>query len=286
MYMKHGFLLIDKPVGPTSHDVVAIVRKRLHERKIGHLGTLDPAASGLMVLAVGAKALKVVELFSELDKEYEAEVTFGSVSSTYDREGYLEEFPRKPGVNNPTEEEVRAAITDRFLGTITQIPPLHSAISVGGERAYRKARQGQAVDMPSREVEISDCEVLKYAYPTLTLHVGCSSGTYIRSLAHDLGQLLRVGAYLSALRRTSVDRWQVTDAAEPEFAKWSAIIPLKEILDGRPARELSAEEWDHIQHGRTISGTIKPNTIAWFDGLPVAVLRQSEVNEVRARKVL
>ena len=272
--MRHGFLLIDKPEGPTSHDIVGQVRSVLSERKVGHLGTLDPAASGLLVLAVGAKALKVVELFAGLPKEYVANVLFGHVSQTFDREGPIEEFERKPGVEDPSDHAILEEIRNRFLGKIDQVPPAASAIKIGGERAYRKMRQGRDPEMPSRSVEISQCDILSYAYPDLSLRVGCSSGTYIRSLAHDLGAALRTGAYLKALKRTKVGEWSLEDAVSVEDAKWTDVIPLKDVLHDRPSRELSDEEFDDVSHGRTISGSCDADTIAWHDGLPVALLEE------------
>ncbi|PIR53491.1 tRNA pseudouridine(55) synthase TruB, partial [Candidatus Peregrinibacteria bacterium CG10_big_fil_rev_8_21_14_0_10_49_10] len=173
--MRHGFLLIAKPVGPTSHDIVSQVRRTLGEKKIGHLGTLDPAASGLLVLAVGAKALKVVEFFGDLHKEYCVGVRFGTVSTTYDREGVLEEITPKPGWNIPKLEDVRRMIAERFIGKISQVPPSYSAVQVGGERAYRKMRQGKGVHLPARTVQIDACTITSYTYPDLTLQVACGS---------------------------------------------------------------------------------------------------------------
>lgn len=274
--MRHGFILIDKPEGPTSHDVVSIVRKQLNERSVGHLGTLDPAASGLLVLAVGKKALKVVELFKDLSKEYEATVTLGAVSTTYDREGIIESIQRKPGVPEPDEKNIQNLIADYFVGKIEQVPPAFSAISIGGERAYRKMRQGQAVDLPSRTVEITACTVTSFHYPTLTLNVACGSGTYIRSLAHDLGQKLRDGGYLSGLRRTYVGDWSVDDACAPEDARWTDVIPLKEVMQSFAKIDLTADEMDDVRHGRAIERTVEPNTIAWFEDLPIAILMPSK----------
>src|SRR3990167_7062146 len=133
--MRHGFLLVDKPAGFTSHDAVAIVRRRLSEKGIGHLGTLDPAATGLLVLAVGRKALKVVHLFAELPKEYIASVRFGAVSSTYDREGVITEQAPMPGWTEPDQVTIQNLIADRFMGRVRQAPPAFSAISIGGKRA-------------------------------------------------------------------------------------------------------------------------------------------------------
>ena len=286
--MKHGFLLIDKPVGPSSHDVVNSVRKSLSERKIGHLGTLDPAASGLLVLAVGAKALKVVEFFGELSKEYLAEITFGKISSTYDREGVVEKVKPKAGWKAPDEITVRNTITDHFMGKISQVPPAHSAVHVGGERAYRKARQGRGVNVPPRDVHITECKIERYKFPVLTLKVACGSGTYIRSLAHDLGEHLRCGGYLSGLKRTKVGEWSLDFAVPPEEVGWSFVIPLKEVLQGFPAMEVSADEAEDIRHGRNINAQVKPDTFAWFEDLPIAVLTPAKdgSKQAHARKVL
>lgn len=283
--MRHGFLLINKPIGPTSHDSVAMVRKQLSERKVGHLGTLDPAAEGLLVLAVGAKALKVVELFKDLSKEYIAQITFGSVSSTYDREGTIEQVDLKPGVPVPDESAVRNAIVDRFLGKIDQIPPAYSAVQVGGERAYRKMRQGRSVDLPSREVQIDACDLQKFTYPDLTLRIVCGSGTYIRSLAHDLGQVLRCGGYLSGLKRTKVGEWSVSESVAIDRVQWSDVIPLKDVLRDRPSIELTDDEAEDIRHGRVIERGVEKDTIAWHEELPIAILTSIGDGESRARKV-
>ncbi|MCA9370761.1 MAG: tRNA pseudouridine(55) synthase TruB [Candidatus Peregrinibacteria bacterium] len=284
--MRHGFLLINKPEGPTSHDIVSMVRRMLPEKKIGHLGTLDPAAGGLLVLAVGAKALKVVELFSDLSKEYEADIRFGAVSATYDREGPIEEVSIKPGVVLPDDNAVLQMLRTRFVGTIEQVPPAASAVKIGGERAYRKMRQGKPVDLPAREVHIDDCSLLSYAYPDLKLSVACGSGTYIRSLAHDLGQALHVGGYLTALKRTRVGDWSLDDAVQPDDVQWGHVIPLKEILKNMPSVTLSSDQWKAVSHGQCIDGTCTSNTIAWHEHLPVAILEQKEPGLMKARKVL
>jgi len=285
--MRHGFLLIDKPEGPTSHDVVSQVRRVLSERKIGHLGTLDPAASGLLVLAVGAKALKVVELFKDLTKEYDAGVRFGAVSTTYDKEGVIEEVTPKPGWEVPIIVDVQQTISNKFIGNIDQVPPAYSAVKVGGERAYRKMRQGRDVSLPARSVQIDGCTIASYEYPDLSLHVSCGSGTYIRSLAHDLGSALRCGGYLSSLKRTMVGEWSVKDAVDPEKVAWAHVIPLKEVLGSFEKMEVTEEEAEAIRHGQPIKRTVKPDTIAWSEGLPIAVLipLKDGSGQARARKV-
>jgi len=286
--MRHGFLLIDKPCGPTSHDVVARIRGILHEQKIGHLGTLDPAAEGLLILAIGAKALKVVELFSDLSKEYSAHVHLGATSTTYDREGVIERWQPVPGWHTPDELSIRSTIASRFLGRIQQVPPAHSAVKVGGERAYRKARQGRGVNIPPREVEITECVIERYLYPDLHLKVACGLGTYIRSLAHDLGQLLHCGAYLQGLKRTKVGAWNVQDAVSPDLATWTRVLPLKDVLADFPRLELSDAQAEDICHGRSIAQVVHSDTIGWHGGLPIAVLIPCKdgTQASRARKVL
>jgi len=283
--MRHGFLLIDKPTGITSHTAVAIARRRLSEKNIGHMGTLDPAASGLLVLAVGSKALKVIELFDGLSKEYRADITFGSVSTTYDAEGVIEEVTMKPGCEIPTDSHIRKLLDERFKGKISQVPPVYSAIHVDGQRAYDLARQGKQVKMQARTVQIEHCDIINFAYPQLTLNVQCGSGTYIRSLAHDLGQALRCGGYLSGLRRTKVGEWSVEKAPSPDEAAWTDIISLKDILGDFPGIELSDAQWEDIKHGRTIAHTIESEAFAWHEELPVALLIPCQ-GGCRPRKVL
>ncbi|MDP7247542.1 MAG: tRNA pseudouridine(55) synthase TruB [Candidatus Peribacteraceae bacterium] len=283
--MRHGFLLINKPVGPSSHDCVYKARRLLHEKKIGHLGTLDPAAEGLMVMAVGAKALKVVELFNKLPKEYEATIRLGEISSTYDREGVIEEFEIKPGVSLPTMIDIQNVISDRIIGKIDQVPPAHSAIKIGGERAYRKMRQGRGVNIPPREVEIKKCEILDFNYPILKLRIGCSSGTYIRSIANDLGVLLRCGGYLQELRRTKVGDWSIDNSTELEDLAWSDITPLKDVLGVRFRIDLTSDQAEDVRHGRDIDIKVEQDAIGWSEGFPIAVLAPAG-GKAHARKVL
>ncbi len=284
--MRHGFLLIDKPSGITSHDAVEVVRRTLPETHAGHLGTLDPAATGLLVMAVGRKALKAVELFNRLPKRYEAGIRLGAVSTTYDGEGVIEEVKLPGGWVVPDQVTIQCAIADRFVGKISQVPPSYSAIKVGGERAYRKMRQGRDVELAARQVEITACTILSYAYPDLALDVACGSGTYIRSLAHDLGRLLRCGGYLKSLRRTKVGHWSVTDAVPPGKAAWPRVLPLKDILNSFPRRELTSREFQALGYGQDIPGSMVPQTIGWHEDLPVALLEQKGEGMLHARKML
>ncbi len=283
--MRHGFLRIDKPAGMTSHDAVAIVRRTLNERSVGHLGTLDPAATGLLILAIGKKALKVVHLFGDLTKEYIADIQLGAVSTTYDREGVIDETPPKMGWVIPDQVIVQNLIADYFIGSIRQVPPAYSAISIGGERAYNLARAGKEVTMPEREVQITKCAILSYDYPKLRLQIGCGSGTYIRSLANDLGKMLRCGGYLADLRRTKVGEWTVEGAKAPDAAQWTDVLPLKDVLIDFPRRELSDSDWQEISFGRNIEAEVEPQTIAWHEDLPVAILMPAPDGTAHAKKV-
>lgn len=204
-------LLIDKPAGITSFGVVARVRRRLSEflgkkAKVGHAGTLDPFATGLMIIVTG-KECRNAGNYSKLDKEYEATFRLGQTSTTGDPEGELTDVSNAV----PTKEAVEAALA-QFTGEITQRPPIFSAIKINGRRAYDLARKGEVVEMPERQVTIFSLELLSYSYPEVRIRVHVSSGTYIRTLAEDIGKVLDTGAYCSELRRTKIAEWSVVDA--------------------------------------------------------------------------
>ncbi len=203
-----GFIVIDKPQGWTSHDVVAKMRGLLKERKIGHLGTLDPLATGVLVLAVGRDATKQISGFMGADKEYEGELEFGKVSDTYDSEGKVDSTGFD--LTSLTKENVNEAM-GQFWGKTLQMPPAFSAKKVNGKKAYELARAGKPVDLKAREVEMHG-ELLEWKPPFLRFRMGVSSGTYIRSFAHDLGQILGCGAILTALRRTRVGEFTLEEA--------------------------------------------------------------------------
>lgn len=205
-------VLINKPKGMSSHDVVYRVRRATGIKKVGHAGTLDPLATGLLIMLVGREETKMQAQYMDGDKEYEAEITFGQVSETYDAEG-----PITPSgdATHLTRAEIEA-ILPQFTGTIQQRPPAHSAIKVNGQRLYKKARQGtiQDSDIPIREVRIDALEIIDFTAPVLTLRIQCGKGTYIRSLAHDLGEVLGCGAYMSELKRTKIGSFSVDDAQD------------------------------------------------------------------------
>jgi tRNA pseudouridine55 synthase len=213
----NGIILIDKPSNMTSFGVVARVRRKRSERagkkiKVGHTGTLDPFATGLMILVIG-KETKNAETYSKLDKVYEATIRLGQTSTTGDPEGEITNVSDA----RPTELEVVEAL-QKFKGEIQQTPPAFSAIKIDGQRAYKLARAGEVVEMPSRTVTIHSIELLQYAYPEIRIRAHVSSGTYIRTLAEDIGKALATGAYCTQLRRTKIADWSVDDAKKlPEL---------------------------------------------------------------------
>jgi tRNA pseudouridine55 synthase len=211
----NGILLIDKPTGISSFGVVARVRGSIksgtgHKIKIGHTGTLDPAASGLLVLVLGKYTKRAGE-FSKLDKTYETEVTLGKTSSTGDSEGAIVQ----KSDSKPSLEQVQNVL-HTFLGEISQTPPAFSAIKVDGQRAYKLARAGKEVKLEPRKVTIYYLQSTNYQYPKLCITARVSSGTYIRSLAEDIGTKLGTGAYMSGLRRTKVGKYEINDALSLE----------------------------------------------------------------------
>lgn len=209
-------IIADKPAGVSSFGVVARVRRQLSERagrkiKVGHTGTLDPFATGLMILLSGKFTRRAGE-FSKLDKVYEANVCLGAVSTTGDPEG---EITEQSVESIPSEDEIRQALK-KFTGQITQTPPAFSAIKVDGQRAYKLAREGKPVEIPPRQVEIYQIELLSYEYPKLRIRAHVSSGTYIRTLAEDIGKYLKTGAYVTELRRTRVGDFDLENAIKIE----------------------------------------------------------------------
>jgi tRNA pseudouridine55 synthase len=204
----NGLLLVNKPVGITSFDVIRQLRRLTGVKKIGHAGTLDPLASGLMLMLFGT-ACKQAQTFSKLDKTYLGELTLGFTSTTGDAEG--EKLVGSGRV--PTLAEIEGA-AQQFKGEITQTPSQYSAIKINGTEAYKLARAGKTVEMPSRQVTINALRIVTYDYPKVTFIADVSSGTYIRSLAADIGEVLGTGAYLSGLQRTVVGEYQLAQAVD------------------------------------------------------------------------
>lgn len=205
----HGLINIDKPLGWTSHDVVGKLRRILNTRKIGHAGTLDPAATGVLVVGVG-RATRFLDYVQSSSKQYLAHVVLGVESETADIDG-SRAHTLEPRDRVPAVETIEAALSS-FLGTIEQIPPKYSAIKIDGEPIYRRARRGEQVDVPVRTVSVDDLSVEYYDYPDLVLRLTCGSGFYVRALARDVGEVLGTGAYLHHLVRTRVGGFMLDDA--------------------------------------------------------------------------
>jgi len=193
---------INKPKGPTSHDIIYQVRRITKVKRVGHAGTLDPAAAGVLVVAIGREFTKQLGEIVKHDKEYLAEVTLGATSSTDDGEGTISKL-QITNDKYPKDIDINLVIK-QFVGEIEQVPPAFSAIKMGGKKAYELARKGKEVVMAPRNVVVHSIEVVKYDWPKLTIKVHCGKGVYIRSLARDIGQALGVGGYMSALERTRV----------------------------------------------------------------------------------
>lgn len=207
-------LLIDKPRDWTSFDVIAKIRgaaiKKGEKRiKVGHTGTLDPFATGLLIVLLGDET-KNQERFMKLSKEYEASLKLGYESSTGDPEGIIKKV--KNCDTGIVDEKMISKVLDKFIGEISQTPPKYSAVKIDGQRAYKLAREGKDFKLKSRRINIYEIEILSFSYPELILRVSCSSGTYVRALAEDIGKKLGCGAYLTALRRTKIGKYNIDDA--------------------------------------------------------------------------
>lgn len=270
-----GVLVVDKPPGPTSHDVVARVRRALAFRKIGHTGTLDPMATGVLPLVIG-RATRLARFMTQADKGYDAVLRLGITTDTYDATGARTTLPELAQADSATA--ARAVTTDAieraldgFRGTYPQRPPPFSAKKREGERAYRRARRGEAVVMPPVQVTVRRLELDEHEGDRVRLLVDCTAGFYVRSLAHDLGRALGCGAHLEALRRVRSGSFTLDDAValgdveeRPELAQ-ARIVPLRALLPGLPGFTLSRRGTERVSHGqdvgpRDLAGHEQPNT--------------------------
>ncbi|HNZ01451.1 MAG TPA: tRNA pseudouridine(55) synthase TruB [Anaerolineaceae bacterium] len=286
-----GVLVIDKPVGLTSHDVVQVVRRGTNIRRAGHTGTLDPRASGVLVVLVGP-AVRLSEYVSASDKRYQAVVELGVTTDTFDADGSV----TSSAPVDVTEEQFSEALAS-FVGEIEQVPPPYSAVRVKGRRAYDLAREGEEVDLQPRKIQVYNLELLEWDPPEAVIDVSCSSGTYVRSLANDLGTKLGCGAHLVGLRRTKSGRFTLRDAVPLKKLReafdngtWQQyLIPSGEALSDWPALELTPEQLDEVRHGHRIPGTWEGKS--WVRGMSdlgelVALLEfDTETSEWQPRKV-
>lgn len=281
-----GFLNIYKPKGLTSHDVVARLRKITKVRQIGHTGTLDPFATGVLPICIG-KATRLIEYLDD-NKEYLATVQFGKNTATYDLEGEITAtFDKKV-----TEEDVKNALKD-FEGEISQIPPIYSAIKVNGKKLYDYARQGQDIEIKPRKVTISKIELKEFdkTSQSAKITVACSKGTYIRSIAYDLGAKLGCGGYLTALERTQAGKFQVNTAIKLEnLTEVSQIVEnLINPLDmlNIPIHNLSENERERVSHGMSICNSDFPDSdiVILSYGGRIYAIGKVEQNKILVKKV-
>ena len=281
-----GFLNIYKPKGLTSHDVVARLRRITKIKQIGHTGTLDPFATGVLPICIG-KATRLIE-YLEDDKEYLATVQFGKNTTTYDLEGEVtNSFEKKV-----TEDEIKNSLKD-FEGKISQIPPIYSAIKVNGKKLYDYARQGQDVEIKARTVTIKKIELKEFdeIKQCAKILVACSKGTYIRSIAFDLGKKLGCGGYLTALERTQAGKFtletsiKLEDLTEPSQVSENLINPL-DILD-IPIRELTPAEKEKVSHGMAIANSNIFNTdiVILSYGDKIYAIGKVEQDKILVKKV-
>ena len=272
-----GVLPVDKPEGPTSHDVVARARRALGERRIGHTGTLDPFASGLLLLCIG-RATRIAEYLTGMPKSYRAMLRLGTATATDDRTGDV--VASSESWRTLGDEDVRAALQAE-VGARAQLPPAYSAKKIDGRRAYQLAREGAAVAVASADIEIEHIDVIDIALPDVTFDVRCSSGTYSRAIARDVGERLGTHAHLSALRRTAIGPHSVAgalqlDALDDEPRWRSALIAPADAIRDMPRIEVDADGHTAVAHGRALdaAGTL--------DADPVAVLHAGSLIAIGA----
>jgi tRNA pseudouridine55 synthase len=263
-----GVLVVDKPVGLTSHDVVQIIRRGTGIRRAGHTGTLDPRASGVLVVLIGP-AVRLSEYVSASDKRYQATIHLGSSTDTYDAEGRVTSSAPLSSVTEDKFEEM----LQQFVGEIEQVPPPYSAVKVQGRKAYEMAREGEDVSLEPRVIQVYSLELLEWDPPEVVIDVFCSSGTYVRSLANDLGNSLGVGAHLIGLRRTKSGRFTLRDAVQMRRLQESFVagdwykylIPAAEALADWPMVELDADQVELVRHGHRVPA--EPIDKGWARGV-------------------
>lgn len=251
-----GVLNVNKPDGWTSHDVVQRIRSGLGIQKVGHAGTLDPHATGVLPVLIG-KGTKIAQYLLGWEKEYGAVLRLGQRTDTQDAWGTV---LQESSVDSLTEDHIRSVFAT-FQGSIRQVPPMYSAVKIGGQPLYKKARRGETVDRPAKTVMIHDLEIQKIDIPEVTFRVVCSKGTYVRTLCEDIGNLLQVGGHLKWLQRRRVGPLHVDQAIEVEsllggleFSKLDgAFLGLDQVLEGFPAVEVDGDDARKILHGNAIS---------------------------------
>lgn len=283
-----GVLPVDKPVGPTSHDIVARARRALGTHRVGHTGTLDPFASGLLLLVVDA-ATRLSPYLTGMDKRYRAEVRLGVGTDSHDLDGAV------VSESNAWREVDRGAVETAlagFRGALSQRPPVYSAKKVGGESAHRRARRGEVVELAPVAVTVHSLELVRFELPLVELDIHCSSGTYVRAFARDLGEALGMGAHLTALRRTAVGSFSVDDAVTidrlDEDAPASWITPDEALRRaGLPGVEVDADDVRRLVHGQAVTAgpTHDAEAVAVRDADGLVAIARSSAGRLHPRKV-
>ncbi|MEA3352160.1 MAG: tRNA pseudouridine(55) synthase TruB [Chloroflexota bacterium] len=273
-----GALVIDKPIGLTSHDIVNIVRRGTNIRRAGHTGTLDPRASGVLVVLVGP-AVRLSEYITADDKRYQATIKLGVSTDTYDTEGKV----TKTSPFEHIKEEHLMRLLEGYEGKTMQIPPNYSAVKVHGQPAYKRARSGEDFELNAREIDVYSLELLEWAPPDVVLDVYCSSGTYVRSLANDIGEDLNTGAHLIDLRRTKSGDFTLRQAIRLrelrdafETGDWyRSLIPAAELLPDWPKLELDNEQVEKVAFGHQLPAGSNPEMTE--EGLTRAISLQGDL---------
>ncbi len=271
-----GFLLCDKPVSYTSNDFLRVLKKKYNEKSVGHSGTLDKAAGGLMLYAFG-KATRLLKYFIGMDKEYEVLLKFGFKSDSFDSDGEVVAVSD----DKVSLGELKALIDRDFLGEILQVPPVFSALKVSGRRSSDLAREGKDVKLKSRKVTIYSCEILNFNFPFARLKIRCSSGTYIRSFVNDLGNSLSVGAYVVELKRTCIGPFTLESSGDN-------IYSIEEFLEKLPNIDLSPLQYEGLKNGKRLSSRNialeNEFCFAFFEGKFVGVLEKSGGTGIKLKK--
>jgi tRNA pseudouridine55 synthase len=282
----NGLLVIDKPGGMTSRDVVNRVQKWFPRKtKLGHTGTLDPLATGILVLCVGS-ATRLADTVQAMGKTYRTRILLGHRSDTDDADGTL--IP-VVGAVPPDESAIRAAIP-KFVGVLSQVPPAYSALKVEGQRAHHLARSGADVNLSARPVTVYHIDLLGYVWPYLDLEIDCGKGTYIRSIARDLGEALGVGGLVQTLRRTQVGPFTVEQGIglnhDPKLVT-QHVLPLSAAAVGMPQMEVSADAANRFRHGQAVPGIVSGGTVAvMHNGELIGIGEAVGANHVRPKVVL
>lgn len=282
-----GILIIKKPQGYTSFDIVAKVRKHFNTKKVGHTGTLDPMATGVMVLCLG-RATKLIEYLMKDEKEYIGEVTLGATSNTDDAEGEIV----KTQNSKPETRSVVENILNNFVGDIKQMPPQFSAKKIKGQRAYDIARKGEKADLKESNVTVHNIKLMSFDWPVFKMHVHCGAGTYIRSLARDIGEKLGCGGYLSSLLRTKVGDYTLEQTCTLETMNEASIMPMYSALKHLQSYNLSDSEYKTLRDGKKIPFNLpdsprrKGSLIVGMKKNEAAIIIKVENGQMKLEKLL